>query len=123
MDTTKTGRPSSDSAKAEPTEVATSPRCGVARRGRSADGGAAVVSVVELLTVFRKQAETEAGVPCHEIDTTLGLALLDICVALALDDDQTRVVLGEAAYRAICDEAIPLTVHEEVCRVQQEEVS
>ena len=75
------------------------------------------------LTAFRKRAEHEAEVLCHEITTTLGLALVDVCRVLNLGDEQTRIVIGETAYRAIADQTIPFAVTQEVDRVRQTEAS
>lgn len=57
---------------------------------------------------LRQQAEQEAEVGCLEIETSLGLALADVCEAMYLGPTQMRWVMGDAAYNAIYHPPIPV---------------
>ena len=79
-------------------------------------------SFVCQLAIFRQRAEEEAETACHEIATSLGLALLDICRVFCFDEGEIRLVIGDPAYRAIGNRAMPFKLTQEVERVRQAEV-
>ena len=80
-------------------------------------------TVVHRLRRFRLRAEKEAEVSCQEIGTSVGCVLYDMCALFGLDEDETRLVIGDRAYRAITGEAIPFRLVQEVDHVRQTEVS
>ena len=53
--------------------------------------------MVERLADLRRETEAEAGVSVVELETSLALALWDVCGALGLTDTERTEVLGHSA--------------------------
>ena len=65
---------------------------------------------VKTLADLRQRAEQEAEASCLEIETTLALALDDVCRALCLGPSQTREILGDKAVSAVYGQGTPVTL-------------
>ena len=66
--------------------------------------------IVSILTDLRQTIEVEAGASCLEVETTLALALDDVCRALCLGPSQTREVLGDEAVSAVYGQGTPVAL-------------
>lgn len=69
--------------------------------GDSANFGAMPPGVGKALSRYLVSGQSKRSRSCLEIDTTMGLALSDVSDAVSLGAEQTRQVLGKAAYQAV----------------------
>jgi len=63
--------------------------------------------LIEVLTDLRQRVETEGEASCLVIETTLALALVDVCEALHLKPAQICAVIGMEAFDAVYSQAVP----------------